>query len=215
LTYSKKFPINFVDEGEDVHNTVDKFIKEIDEIYTDINDVDTKKAALTGAAFTGTVTLSGDTIVTLDSGKIPESQLQGYVPIGGIIMFSGTVDSNGNPLISGTADTNWHICDGGSGTLNLSNKFIVASGTTYAIGATGGAATVTLTEAQLPVHHHHGIYIGTSNDDNGDATSLAANAGAADSHQWMDGGITGDAGSGTAHNNLPPYYALAFIQRIV
>lgn len=38
----------------------------------------------------------------------------------------------------------------------IKDKFILAAGDSYAQGATGGSATVTLTTAQLPAHNHSG-----------------------------------------------------------
>ncbi len=85
------------------------------------------------------------------------------VPFGGIIMFNGT-----NP------GTGWAICNGqtvarsdGTGnvtTPDLRDRFIVGSGTTYALGDTGGANTVALTEAQMPAHNHSGSTGNQSND---------------------------------------------------
>jgi microcystin-dependent protein len=48
----------------------------------------------------------------------------------------------------------WHLCDGTAGTPNLRDKFIVGAGSAYAVGATGGAATYSLTVNQLPAHGH-------------------------------------------------------------
>lgn len=92
-------------------------------------------------------------------------QLNGYfVPQGAIIMWSGS-----------SAPTGWALCDGGtysksdgSGTVvtpNLANRFIVASGSSYPLGTTGGVSSVTptitmsnapftLTSNELPAHTH-------------------------------------------------------------
>jgi len=43
---------------------------------------------------------------------------------------------------------------GGGTWEQIKDKFILAAGDTYSQGATGGSATVTLTEAQMPVHTH-------------------------------------------------------------
>lgn len=57
----------------------------------------------------------------------------------------------------------WVVCDGGTYTdsdgnnvvvPNMLNRFPVGAGDTYAVGDEGGAATVTLTVAQLPAHNH-------------------------------------------------------------
>lgn len=79
------------------------------------------------------------------------------VPIGGIIMIDGTetpyFDIGGTGLGSGKWE-NWAICDGNNGTPNLTDRFIVGAGNTYAVGDTGGAASVTLATTELPAHNH-------------------------------------------------------------
>ena len=77
-------------------------------------------------------------------------QLGGFVPTGGVIMWSGSIAS----IPSG-----WGLCNGwtyskldGSGNIvspNLGDRFIVGAGYSYAVGATGGAMS-----------HQHGIGIG-------------------------------------------------------
>jgi hypothetical protein len=84
-------------------------------------------------------------------------QTNGF-PAGGIAMWSGSIAS----IPSG-----WFLCNGSNGTPDLRDRFIVGAGSTYAVAATGGSATVTpagtiggsvggtsLTEAQMPRHYH-------------------------------------------------------------
>ena len=63
------------------------------------------------------------------SGKV-----SGEVILGGIIMFSGTINNAGHPVVNGTADTDWHICDGTNNTPDLNDKFIKSSTDTSKIG---------------------------------------------------------------------------------
>ena len=178
------------------------------------------------------------------------------VPAGGIIMWSGAVVA----IPSG-----WVICDGANGTPDLRNRFVVGAGDTYAVDATGGAATVTLDATQIPAHshtadgdltaasagahthtvsgstnttgsHRHSQPFGNQNGGNtysfagqinlvgtvaetgmnyaGDhshtVTGTAASAGA---HTHDITGSTSSVGGGLAHENLPPYYALAYIMK--
>jgi microcystin-dependent protein len=149
------------------------------------------------ATVTGTVTAGGF------SGN-------GVIPVGGIIMWSGS---------STSIPTGWALCDGGthSGlvTPNLMDKFIIGAGHTYASGNTGGSSSVTLAVANLPPHTH------TYNDwyflETGTANYYAAigegSAGAA-GVTTVQTETTQPTGSGQAFSVLPPYYALAFIMRV-
>lgn len=71
----------------------------------------------------------------------------GSIPVGGIIMWSGTVAN----IPSG-----WRLCDGGGGTPDLRGRFVAGAGGSYSVGNTGGADTVTLTTSQMPSHNHSG-----------------------------------------------------------
>jgi microcystin-dependent protein len=73
------------------------------------------------------------------------SQLNAPVPVGFIGMWSGS---------TAAIPTGWALCNGSNGTPDLRDRFVVGAGSTYAVGNTGGAATVTLTEAQIPSHTH-------------------------------------------------------------
>jgi hypothetical protein len=82
------------------------------------------------------------------------------VPTGGIIMWSGSIAS---------IPTGWFLCDGTNGTPNLSNRFVVAAGSTYAVGSSGGSA-----DAIVVAHTHAGTTGNTSNDhSHGGTTSTA------------------------------------------
>ena len=160
------------------------------------------------------------------------------VPKGAIIMWSGTIDAQGHPLVEGVADTRWHICDGAAGTPDLRDRFVVGAGSTYATGATGGAAEVTLTAAQLPSHNHS--FSGETSEDGSHEhtyydrlweTTQSVTTGAwkaanndyylwegwtdpAGDHKHTFSGTTASVGGGTAHEHRPPYYALTFILHV-
>lgn len=67
------------------------------------------------------------------------------VSAGVITMWSGSI---------GSIPVGWFLCDGTNGTPDLRDRFIVGAGSTYAVAATGGANTVTLTQAETPAHTH-------------------------------------------------------------
>lgn len=78
------------------------------------------------------------------------------IPVGGIIMWSGLISA---------IPAGWALCDGTSGTPNLSDKFIL--GVSSALedpGATGGAHSYTLTIPNLPAHDHDMAHTHTIND---------------------------------------------------
>jgi hypothetical protein len=56
------------------------------------------------------------------------------VPEGAIILWSGSVSN---------IPAGWALCNGNNGTPNLLDKFVVAAGNTYSVGAVGGATTHT------------------------------------------------------------------------
>lgn len=69
------------------------------------------------------------------------------IPAGVILMWSGSI---------ATIPTGWVLCDGNNSTPDLRNRFIVGAGTgsSYAVGATGGADSITLSTSQIPSHTH-------------------------------------------------------------
>ena len=136
----------------------------------------------------------------------------GTIPVGGIIMWSGT-----------TAPTGWALCNGSNGTPDLRDRFIVSSGNTYNIGDTGGANSVTLTEAQMPSHSHAASDRGhTHPEKSGIPNRGTSGGGGRDGCSEIDRTtgigyadiVVSPSGEGQAHENRPPYYALAFIMRV-
>lgn len=148
------------------------------------------------------------------SGKLFTSVESAYmVPKGLICMWSGSTVPNG-----------WLLCNGQNGTPDLRNRFIVGSGSTYAIGNTGGSDKVTLTTEQLPSHTHSCSnttieWSGTVRNNNsvlGDFIPCPTDSGPSNEVTYDIGSHShtiGNTGSGSAHENRPPYYALAFIMK--
>ena len=154
---------------------------------------------------------------------------------GTVVAFAGSFGGAGNrhpiPLGSSEPDTSWVLCDGGSdgkgGTVpNLLGRMILGASDTYAAGSTGGSAThahglsgtvgaTTLSEAQMPWHVHYGVE--RSGGNNWHHTNEGAayftsysQTDAAGGNQPHTHSMTGTV---SAANNLPPYYALAWIMR--
>lgn len=82
------------------------------------------------------VVLQSDRVFTLGDGT--DITASCFVPVGGIILWSGAIAA---------IPTNWALCNGSNGTPDLRDKFVVGAGSTYAVGATGGAATINIEHA--------------------------------------------------------------------
>ncbi|MDR1974394.1 MAG: hypothetical protein LBQ31_06930 [Bacteroidales bacterium] len=153
------------------------------------------------------VNVSGGSL-TVTSGNITVSgnnTFVGYgtIPIGGIILWSGSVSS----LPDG-----WSLCDGLNGTPNLKGKFVVGynSGSSdyNSIGKTGGAENVTLTVAQMPSHNHEVKVRGKVDQAPSAGQYVFDDADGANYTEYTE-----YSGGGQAHENRPPYYVLAYIMR--
>ena len=139
----------------------------------------------------------------------------GTVPLGGIIMWSGSPTE---------IPDGWSLCDGrtsnGRQTPNLKGRFVVGYDPTnleYLPGRTGGATSVALTTAQMPAHTHSvsgrsSGYTARHNDDAEVITYMDKNWGSSSNLKKIND--TSSVGSGQAHENRPPYYALCFIMRV-
>ena len=139
------------------------------------------------------------------------------IPTGLISMWSGSI---------GSIPSGWYLCDGSNGTPNLTDRFVIGAGSTYAVNGTGGASTATLITANLPAHTHTATVtdpghlhtydktVGTAGAAGGGAavilTFTATNTSTATTGISVSNASTG---SGTSFAILPPYYALAFIQK--
>ena len=134
------------------------------------------------------------------------------IPSGGIILWSGS---------TGSVPSGWYLCDGTNGTPDLRNSFIVGAGNTYAVGATGGTAdaivvshthTATVTD---PGHHHLGSVYNYYNGSTGGGGFVSGVNQSAVTTDSTTGITVANASAGTSgtNQNLPPYYALAYIQK--
>jgi hypothetical protein len=139
-------------------------------------------------------------------------------PVGSIYM-SVTENANPEALFPGT---HWE---------RIAGKFLLASSAgLYAVGATGGEASVILTASQMPSHTHGGsIESGGehshsfSGNQSGGSSQTAEGKGASDSHYTFYTSTDGshshslsisEAGGGGSHNNMPPYLVVHMWKRI-
>ena len=89
---------------------------------------------------------------TIKLGKLDSNLTNSFVPVGGIIMWNGSI-------AEAEALSNWAICDGANGTPDLRDKFVMGVGSssnasTAVKGEQAGNNTIQLTEAQMPSHNH-------------------------------------------------------------
>ena len=175
-----------------------------------------------GAVFTSTITAnssvgtSGQVLVSRGAGLSPQWSSAGFVA-GMIIMWSGTV---------ATIPSGWYLCDGTNSTPDLRDKFIIGArqddsgvaktNVTDSLTQTGGtkdAIVVSHTHSVTDPGHQHSV----------STIVLQTVAGGGNaSTQFSGTNLTGTAttgisiastGSSGTNENLPPYYALAFIMK--
>ena len=101
-------------------------------------------------------------VTVSNNGVVEIPLLKGNIPIGGIIMWSGTVAS---------IPANWNLCDGTNGTPDLRDKFVLGLGSTPAYTTPSGGST-NINISNLPAHahnindmqHNHTLYTASSFD---------------------------------------------------
>ena len=91
----------------------------------------------------------------------------------------------------------WILCNGGGGSPDLRNRFLVGSGDTYAVDAVGGN-----------INHNHGF------TGDGHTHDIAAGTGINAGAQFDDATLSSQASGTTDNGNgLPPYHSLAYIMK--
>lgn len=158
----------------------------------------------------------------------------GTIPIGGIIMWSGTEIPDG-----------WDLCDGNNGTPDLRGRFVRGYHPyTHGMGTKGGNASITILNKHLPPHQHQMSSDGadvsiTGGSHTHEVADRSENTGGdnrvisrgenydgtiddyfahANTHTHNTSEFSGNTGTGVNCNSnsisiLPPYYVLAFIMR--
>lgn len=118
---------------------------EIDTELSSVASAISSKADLNSPGLTGTPTAPTASYGTNTTQLATTAFVQAAIPSGVILLWSGSIAS----IPSG-----WALCNGSNGTPDLRNRFVVGAGSTYSVGNTGGADSVTLTSAQIPSHTH-------------------------------------------------------------
>lgn len=117
-------------------------------IGTDVSPVNNPNFTGSPTAPTANVSVESTQIATT-------AFVHALLPVGIIMLWSGSQAS---------IPFGWAVCDGGNGTPDLRNRFVVGAGAggSYAVGDVGGANSVTLTTAQIPAHTHSVSLSGTT-----------------------------------------------------
>lgn len=190
-----------------------KDVSEASGNFTVAGSVLAKNATVGGELNAGTLNVSSNAVVAKNltvGGTLKATGTlvgNGTIPVRGIIMWSGSISE---------IPTGWALCNGqtvnGIPTPDMRDRFVVGAGRNYSVGSTGGEEKVTLTGDQLP-SHSHGISFNTAGyvaAYNG--SKEVVSAGSRNNGAYSPS--TGDYGKGAAHENRPPYYAVAYIMRV-
>jgi len=116
------------------------------------------------------------------------------VPLGGIIAWGGAIVD---------IPAGYQLCDGTNGTPDMLNKFQIGAGQIYNPGDSGGASA----------HSHPFTGDGHQHGPGGTKNVMAG----IDATVWenLSSGSADATGDTDNASSLPPYYALAYIQRMV
>jgi hypothetical protein len=173
-----------------------------------------------GQNATGTwpISINGNAATASNGGVVSVNGQQGAVtvqglPSGAIILWSGN---------TGNIPSGYVLCDGNNGTPNLTDRFIVGAGATYTAGQTGGSTdaivvshthTATVTD---PGHVHSGIFADTTGPGGSPLLGPEKASGLTYINTANTGITVANSTTGTSgtNANLPPYYALCYIQKL-
>lgn len=199
-------------------------------------------APASGAALTvnGEVNATSAKFGSMNVATLSATAVSGFgtVPLGGIIIWSGAE----NAVPAGWALCNGQTLNGRT-TPDLRGRMVVGPSFGRGVGVTGGTETVTLSVGQLPPHNHrvnghtwdagahqHTPFATAGNDqgypannnhqsfrssDRGRSHAINRDALSWDgNHNHYFDVTSWSTGSGEAINNMPPFYALAYIMRV-
>lgn len=164
--------------------------------------------------------------LTFSATTLPEADLTVYVSLTSASEGGGSLDGVPSGVIcawSGTAGNTpdgWALCDGTNGTPDLRDRFVLGAGTTHIVGGTGGSETVTLTVAQMPYHDHaiealqitSAESLDTIMNENGGTNQRVIGKNRTTTSRNIYN--TATKGNDQPHDNMPPYYTLAYIMKL-
>jgi len=193
---------------------------------TIFNNSDKKNIIAGDTKIYGDMEVYGKTIFTKNIDI--QGETGGIFPRGMVLLWYGDIDKIPN---------GWSLCNGTNNTPDLRGRFVLGYGNApyNEIGNKGGSEKVLLTINNLPAHNHlgntdtsgnHNHDIKTRQDDWNDSGGDGPSWGAGDNGQYHayhhseDSGkhshkfTTENTGGNKSHENMPPYYVLAYIMKI-
>lgn len=186
-----------------------------------MDDIDTQMKA-TADAVAAVSTIPVGTISCYGGTSAPSLWLLCYGQAVDRTTYSALFTALGTTYGSGDGSTTFNLPDlrgrvvagqddmGGTSANRLTNQTGGLDGDT--LGATGGAETHTLTEAQMPSHYHvHGIYSETQSNSNYKRGGSETKQSFGTATTTSGAGSTANTGSGSAHNNVQPTIILNYI----
>jgi len=192
---------------------------ELDDEFDAIATAIATKANSASPAFTGTPTAPTASAGTNSTQVATTAFVNNLFPSGIIAMWSGLISN----IPSG-----WYLCNGSNSTPDLRNKFIIGAylddtvakttvtGSNTQTGGTKDAVNVSHTHTATDSGHTHGIaFSGTLLYEGGGGAGGTAFGGSVNQSTASTAATITVASAGVSgtNQNLPPYYALAFIMK--
>lgn len=175
----------------------------------------TLEAANLGANTFATTQSLGDNSTKIATTAYVDANINASgLPTGVILMWSGSI---------ATIPAGFAFCDGTNGTPDLRDRFIVGTGLSYGVAATGGSADAVVVEhthvatVTDPGHRHTISPNSNWSQQDGIRSSWTPQLGGSSNTSTVKTGVTvknsfeGESGE---NKNLPPYYALAYIMKL-
>jgi len=170
-------------KGTDIDNEYNAIANSI------ASKADTNSPGLTGTPTAPTAT-AGSNTNQLANTNFVTAALATLIPTGIITLWSGAVSA---------VPVGWALCNGSSGTPDLRNRFVVGAGSSYAVGATGGADSVTLDATMIPAHTHSITASGTTSGHSNDHTHSGTTSAVSNDHTHTFSGTT--SGQSNTHSH--------------
>jgi hypothetical protein len=142
------------------------------------------------------------TLATSKAIKLLNDKIESNLPTGCILIWSGSINS---------IPIGFALCDGSNGRPDLRDKFILGAGLNYSVGAAGGEKEHRLTIDEMP-KHRFSVTVPTR------AALVTAPGSSGSALAWWNVTNatynTDEKGGDQLHNNMPPYYTLAYIIKL-